>query len=148
MSTDPAGSELQVAFRNVGRKDVVLNLGSMLANGQVQLPHRIGINFTDGRGKTRLFEFADKKHSFVAGRVDDFIVALRVGSMYTLTLTPDQFWCQETQEFEIPLTTGKNSLTGQFEGKGAQSVNLDSPGVALLNFWLGKVESNTLVIER
>jgi len=147
-STEPRGSELQVAFRNVGHEDVMLNLGSMLGNGRVQLPDRISINFTDGYGKTRVFEFIDKQHAGVAGRVDDYLVALRVGSIYTLTLTLDQFWCHETKEFAIPLSTGKNSLTAQFVGKGAQLDNGNMSGIALLNFWLGKVESNTLVLER
>lgn len=147
-SSDPNSSQLQVALRNVGKHDVTLNLGSMLANGKFQLPDHINIEFTDGLGRKRLFKFADKKHAFVAGRMDDYIVPLRVGSMYTLTVTLDQFWCHETKEFEIPLTLGKNRLTAQFQGTGAQLVNLDMPAIKLMNFWLGKIESNTLILER
>ena len=36
-SSDAKGSELQVALRNVGRQDVTLNLGDMLANGRVDI---------------------------------------------------------------------------------------------------------------
>ncbi len=147
-STDRDGLRLQVAFRNVGDRDVTLNLGSMMANGKVQLPDYIRLNFTDAQGKERLFRFADKKHSFVAGRLDDYVVPLRAGSIYTVTLTLDQFWCEETEEFEIPLLPGKNRLTAKFEGRGAKLLNLDMPGIKLMNFWFGKVESNTLVIER
>ncbi len=147
-ANDPKASELQITLRNVGDRDVMLNLGFMLANGKVQLPDHIAIVFTDGFGRTRLFKFSDKKHGFVGGRVDDYIVPLRVNSAYTLTVTLDQFWCQETNEFEIPLTRGSNQLTAQFQGRGAQYVNLDMPAVKLLKFWLGKVESNTLVLER
>jgi hypothetical protein len=39
-------------------------------------------------------------------------------------------------------------LTAQFEGTGARTANLDMPGMKLMNFWLGKVESNRLTIER
>jgi len=120
----------------------------MMANGKVQLPDYIRLNFTDAQGKERLFRFADKKHSFVAGRLDDYVVPLRAGSIYTVTLTLDQFWCEETEEFEIPLLPGKNRLTAKFEGRGAKLLNLDMPGIKLMNFWFGKVESNTLVIER
>ena len=147
-STEPNSAELQVALRNVGNRDVTLNLGSMMANGKVQLPNYISLNFTDAQGKTRQFKFADKKHSFVAGRLDDYIVPLRVGSMYTLKLALDQFWCHETKEFEITLLPGKNWMTAEYQGREAKLVNLDMPAIKLMNFWLGKVESNTLIIER
>lgn len=147
-ATDAYSSSLQVAFRNIGDHDVTLNLGSMMANGKVQLPNDVSINFTDAQGRSRVFKFADKKHSFVAGRLDDYVVPLRAGSMYTLKLTLDQFWCEETKEFEIPLLPGKNQLTARFHGNGARFVNLDMPAIKLVNFWLGSVESNTLTIER
>jgi hypothetical protein len=147
-ANDPIGSDLIVALRNVGDHDVTLNLGYMMANGKVQLPDHISLNLTDAQGKTRTFKFADKKHSFVAGRLDDYVVPLRAGSMYTLKLKLDQFWCPETKEFEIRLLPGRNQLTAQFQGSGANLVNLDMPAIKLMNFWLGKVESNTLVIER
>jgi hypothetical protein len=142
------GPELQLAFRNAGDHDVTLNLGSMLANGKVQLPDNIGLSFTDDQAKTRKFRFADKKHSFVAGRVDDYVVPLRVGSIYTLRLTMDQFWCHETREFEVKLLLGRNQLTAEFEGGGARLVNLDMPAIKLMNFWTGKVQSNILTIEK
>src|SRR5215471_4428678 len=147
-SPEPSDSELQLALRNVGDHDVTLNLGWMLANGKVQLPNYISLNLTDGKGKTRLFQFTDKNHSRVAGRVDDYVVPLRVGSMFTLALRLDQFWCQETMEFEMKLLPGENRLTAQFEGRGAKQANLDMPAMKLMNFWLGKIESNTLIIER
>ncbi len=140
--------ELQVAFRNVGDHDVTLNLGSMLANGKVQLPDNINLSFTDPEGRTRTLKFGDKRHSFVAGRVDDYVVPLRVRSIYTLRLTLDQFWCRETREFEVKLLPGRNQLTAQFEGSGAKFVNIDMPAIKLMNFWLGKVQSNTLAVER
>jgi hypothetical protein len=147
-SLEPNDSTFQLALRNVGDHDVTLNLGWMLANGKFQLPNYISLNLTDGKAKTRLFQFSDKEHSNVAGRVDDYVVPLRVGSTYTLTLRLDQFWCQETMEFEMKLLPGENRLTAQFEGRGAKYVTLDMPGIKLMNFWLGKIESNTLIIER
>ena len=73
---------------------------------------------------------------------------LRVGSTYTLQLTLDKFWCQETKEFSIPLLAGENYLTAQFEGAKASAVNSDMPGIALMHYWLGKVESNTVTLRR
>jgi len=136
-----------VALRNVGDHDVTLNLGSMMANGKVQLPDYINLTFTDAQGKTRVFKFADKKYSYVAGRLDDYVVPLRIGSMYTLKVRMDEFWCQETKELAIRLLPGKNRMTAQYEGRRAKLVNLDMGAIKLMNFWLGKVESNTLEIE-
>lgn len=141
-------SELQIALRNAGDHEVSLNLGVMLANGKVRLPNYISLSFTDPQGRTRVFKFADKKHSFIAGRLDDYVVPLRVGSMYTLKLKLNQFWCQETNEFEITFPPGKSSLTARIEGRGAGVPNLDMAGTKLMNFWLGNVESNTLTLER
>ena len=120
----------------------------MMANGKAQLPDEVHINFTDAQGRSRLFKFADKKHSGVAGRLDDYGVPLRAGSMYTLKLRLDEFWCPETKEFEIPLLPGRNQLAGRFHGSGAGSGNLDMQAIKLMNFWLGNVESNTLTVER
>jgi hypothetical protein len=147
-STDPDGRTLLLAFQNVGDRDVTLNLGFMLANGRVQLPDHVQLKFTDALGKERLFHFADLRHGAIGGRLDDYVVPLRAGSMYTLRLTLDQFWCPETQEFEIPLMPGENRLTAQFEGRGAKLINEDMIAIRLMNFWLGRVESNTLIIKR
>jgi hypothetical protein len=148
MCLTSSGPNLEVAFRNVGDRDVALNLGVMVANGKVQLPNRIAIKFTDAQGKTRLFKFSDKRYPTVSGRLDDYVLPLRAGSMYTLQLTLDQFWCEETKEFSIPPLSGNNYLTAQFEGTGAHTVNLDMPGIKLMNFWLGNVESNILAMGR
>ena len=148
MCLAPSGSNLQLALRNVGDHDLTLNLGFMLANVKVQLPERVAMKFTDALGNTRVFKFGDKRYGNVAGRVDDYVVSLRVGSTYTLLLTLDQFWCQETKEFSIPLVSGDNYLTAEFEGRGATIVNGDMPGIKLMKFWLGKVDSNTLRLSR
>jgi len=146
MCLTSSGSNLRLSFANVGDRDVTLNLGVMMANGKVQLPNRVAMKFSDAQGKTRLFHFGDKRYPGVAGRLDDYVLPLRAGSTYTLQLTLDQFWCQETKEISIPLLSGNNYLTAQFEGTGANAVNLDMPGIKLMNFWFGKVESNTLTM--
>ncbi|PWT89168.1 MAG: hypothetical protein C5B55_11840 [Blastocatellia bacterium] len=143
-----AAPELELVLKNVGTNDVVVNMGFMLANGKVQLPANIALDFIDSFGRERRFEFADKKHAGIAGRVDDYAVPLRAGSSYTLRISLDQFWCQETSEFEVNLTPGRNQITAELEGTGAKYLNLDTPGLKLMNFWLGKVRSNTLVIEK
>jgi len=48
----------------------------------------------------------------------------------------------------LKLFPGKNHITAQFEGGGAKTSNLDVPGLKLINFWLGNLQSNVLVIDR
>jgi len=99
LSLTSTGSSLQLSLRNISDRDVTLNLGVMMANGKVQLPNNISLNFRDAQGKTRLFKFADKRYPAGAGRLDDYVIPLRAGSTYTLQLTFDQFWSYETKEF-------------------------------------------------
>jgi hypothetical protein len=140
--------EFQVALRNAGKQDVSVNLGHMLANGKVQLPENISLNLTDDGGKTRKLKFFDRRYPGVAGRVDDYVVPLRAGSTYTLNLSLDQFWSPDTKEFELKIFPAKYQIMAQFEGGGAKTSNLDVPGIKLMNFWLGKLQSNIMVVER
>lgn len=138
----------RVALQNVGEKDVTLNLGEMLANGKVQLPDNIRLNLKDATGKTRELHFSDKRYPGVAGRVDDYVVPLRSGSSYTLLLKLEQFWSPETKEFTLKLNPGRYQVSAQFEGSGAKTHNIGSEGIALMNFWKGKLQSNVLTFER
>ena len=100
----------------------------------------------NGGGVSR--NFFDRRYPAVAGRLDDYIVPLRAGSSYTLMLSLNQFWSPGTNEFGLKLFPGKNHITAQFEGGGAKTSNLDVPGLKLINFWLGNLQSNVLVIDR
>jgi len=138
----------QVALRNAGEEDVILNLGIMLANGKVELPTRISFNVTDSTGKIRRFDFSDPRHGVVAGRVDDYIVPLRANSIYTLIIRSDQLWSPDSKDYGLKLAPGRYQITTQFEGSGAKAINIDMPGIKLMNFWSGKLQSNTIAIER
>jgi len=137
-------AEFYVAFQNVGDKDVVLNLGTMLANGKVHFPDSVRLLLTDAQGKTRELWFSDKRYPGIAGRVDDYTVALRNGAIYVLRLNLDQYWSPSTDEFESRLDPGHYRIAAQFGGTGAKIVNGDMEGVELVNFWKGLLESNRL----
>jgi len=134
--------EFEVAFQNVGERDVSLNLGYMLANGGVQLPAKIHLRLVDEAGTIRELDFTDRKHDGVAGRVDDYVVPLRSGSTYTLELRLDQFWSPSTKEFALKLKPGRNEVSAEFQGEGAEYLNSDMGGMKLMNFWKGKLRSN------
>jgi hypothetical protein len=136
--------EFEVAIRNVGEQDLSLNLGMMLGNGKPRngspalFPHSIRLNLIEATGKTR------ELHLFgpgsVGGTLYDFVVPLRVGSVYTLKLPLSEFWSPSTREFSLDLKPGQNQISAQFEGGGEK---IES-GKLMRNFWEGKLQSNTL----
>jgi hypothetical protein len=134
-----------VTLENAGDKDVMLNLGMMLANGKVLLPEAIHLILIDSAGKSRELHFSDRRYSGVAGRIDDYAVPLRVGSAYTLRLSLDNFWCPKTKEFRLNLKPGEYRVRSAFAGKGAQFVNRDMEGIKLMNFWQGTLQSDVTV---
>lgn len=138
--------EFEVVFRNMGEQDVSLNLGMMLANGKVQLPDRIRLSLRDGSGRKWELYFSDKRYAAVGGRVDDYVVPLRVGSSYTLILRLDQFWSTGTEEFELKLKPGRYEVSAQFQGDGAGTSNADMAGMKLMHFWEGNLQSNPVLI--
>lgn len=140
--------ELQFFFRNVGEEDVVLNLGTMLANGKVQAPDRIILNIIDANGKARSFHFSGGRYGAIAGRADDYVVPLRSGSIYGLKIGLDKFYSTSINDFWPKLPPGRYRITARFEGVGAQALNPDTIGIGLMNFWKGELQSNTLTVER
>jgi hypothetical protein len=84
----------------------------------------------------------------VAGRVDDYLVSLRAASIYSLQVSLNQYWSPSIDEFDFSrLPDGNYRITAHFEGKGAGNLNLDTPGIALMNFWIGTVESHAFEFE-
>ena len=144
---DPKVPSFQVALRNVGEKDIILNLGAMLANGKMQEPDALSFIITDANGRTLRAHFAGVWS--VDGRVDDYIVPLRAGSMYTLRLSSRSFALPIDNMFIAPrlLSSGNSTIMAEFDGGGAKATNLDTPGLKLMNFWTGKLQSTVLKVE-
>jgi len=144
---DEAGSpEFQISFENVGRQDVTLNLGMMLANGKpltgtALFPTNIRIHLTDVAGATRELHFLAPS---VAGRVDDYVVPLRVGSTYTLKVPLSNFWSPVSGEVPVKLTPGEVQASARFAGGGA----LHESGKFIRNYWEGSLRSNAVALKQ
>jgi hypothetical protein len=137
----------EVFLENAGTDDFVLNLGRMLANGKVMFPDAVRVALTRPDGSTCELQYFDRRYPGVAGRMDDFIVALRAGSRYTVRLPGDRLWCGETMTVLTALAPGRHHVVARFQGRGATARQLDMQGVALLNFWTGAVESTSAQFE-
>jgi len=138
----PADVKLDVALENVGGSDFVLNLGTMLANAKVMWPDAIRLMLTDASGQRRELRFSSRTGG-VAGRIDDYIVALRAGSTYTVRVSLDDY----LRDSAAKLANGRHKIAAQFLGRRASGVNVDMQGVALLSFWTGIAHSNVAEFE-
>ena len=139
-----SGAEFNIALQNTGSRDFVVNLGIMLANGQVMFPWAVRLALTDPTGNSRELKIPTPR---IAGRVDDFTVALPVGATYAFPVSLDQYWSEATREFGLTLAPGPHRVSARFYGNGAMVANADMRGVALLNFWKGTVRSSVVGFE-
>jgi len=92
---------------------------------------------TDSAGLSRELHYRSRDAG-IAGRIDDYLVALRAGSAYTVRVSLEDY----TRGVDMKMPTGRYKIAAQLPGRRATGVNLDMQGVALLNFWSGVVYSN------
>jgi hypothetical protein len=137
----------RVALRNAGDRDLILNLGVMLANGKKQYPNAVALTLTDAQGKSRRFDL--RGPAGVAGRLDPLVVPVPVGAVFSIPVDLDKYWPAASREFEYKLKPGHYSLQAQFTGRGVsqQEANLDVKGIALMPYWMGTVTSDRLQFE-
>jgi hypothetical protein len=145
---------LRVTFRNLRDEEINLYLGTVggrgprpckLDNREVTCTFNFNLSVTDASGTTRKFKF--RGMSYVAGRLDPYIVHLQAHSTHTIELGIDQFWSPDTGGYEsLRLDAGKHDISLEFEGRAPGSVNLDQPYIKQMSFWKGKLTSNTLTI--
>ena len=148
----PAVPNLNVVFRSVVDHDLNIYLGEVGGNSprpcrlddrNISCTFNFKLKVTDREGATRIYTF--RGMTFVAGRLDPYIVYLRPHSTYTLELGIDQFWSPATREYQalvLAPITYKVSL--EFEGREPGIVNLDQAYVSKLVFWKGKLTSSSL----
>jgi hypothetical protein len=148
----PGVPNLRVVFRNVGDTSVNINLGEIgghssrpckLDDRDVSCTLNFKLNVSDRNGATRTYTF--RGMSFVAGRLDPYIVYLRAHSSYTLELGLDQFWSPATHEYQsLALAPGAYRLSLEFDGHESEFINRKDPHFARMSFWKGKLTSNSL----
>jgi RNA polymerase sigma factor (sigma-70 family) len=141
----PAGTtRLVLALENVGKEDLVLNLGPMLNNGRKQYPSAIRVMLTDAKGRKRGLR---RVPAFVAGRLDPFVVPLPAGGRYTLRYALADLTIEEADQggarVGTPLTAGVYRAEVELVGKAVLQgkTNADMTGIALMPYWTGTIRS-------
>jgi len=136
-----------IALHNVGKNDVIVNLGTIM--GPFQSPDALHLLVKDDAGNIKELDFGDTRYSGVAGRLDNYVVPLRIGSTYSLPLPYNQFWSPKMKELPFKLSPGKYQATASFEGDGYKYHNSGDEWNAYANFiWKGKLQSNTISFEQ
>ena len=133
--------DFRVTIENMRSKDVMVNLGVMLANGKVMVPNAIRLVLTDAQGESRTYHCKGQR---VGGRMDDLVVPLPAGSLYSLRLSLDDYMCAESMESLLKLEPGEYRIHAELEAKGAQCLNSDTEGMELMNYWIGNLESDAV----
>ena len=132
-----------IALQNIGKKDLVLNLGIMLANGREQYSTSVTLIFTDPNGKS--FEFHNNigRHPGIAGRMDPFIVPLAAGCTYILRADFDNYWSISPVGLPVSLPKGRYRVSAVFNGKAA---TFKQTGVYTQDlYWNGTIKSKEII---
>jgi hypothetical protein len=136
--------KFRMELQNIGKRDLVLNLGITLSNGSKQYPDALVLMIIDPQGKARQFDLIGP--AVVAGRLDPLILPLPIGSTFSLPVDLGKYCAAQSKEFEYKFQRGTYSIQARFTGKAVtqQEANLDVKGIALMPYWTGTVTSNQL----
>jgi hypothetical protein len=138
------GATFTIALQNTSDADFVVNLGIMLGNGKIMLPAAVHLLLTDRIfGRTLDLQFCGGPPG-IAGRVDDYTVALQAGATFAFPASLDKYCNRATTRRGVTLLPGRYQISARFDGRGANRNNGDMAGVALLNFWKGTIQSDVL----
>jgi len=143
LSATATTAQFRVAIENAGERDVVLNMGLMMANGQVLLPTALFLTITDSQKVGRELSFISDGRR-LSGKMDDYVVPLRPGATYTMAVDLSHYWAAATKQFPLRLLRGEHTVVARLVARGAQYSKFD---IGLLKFWTGTVQSNELTFQ-
>jgi hypothetical protein len=134
--------KFRLAIQNPAHADLILNLGTMLANGKKLYPDAITLLVTDANGKGR--EFTMIGPGAIAGRVDPFVLPLPAQAALSLPINLKEYWAAKSREWEYKFS-GSYSIEA-YVGRAVpyESANLDMKGFSAMPYWVGTVASNTV----
>lgn len=145
LAQESAGPHFRLSLHNVGSSDLILNLGTMLGNGQRQYANRVFLLLTGPNGKQLHLEMIGPGH--IAGRMDPLVVPLPVDATIVLPISLDNYWAPKDNVWNLDLIPGRYVLSVNFTGVGVpkEDTNLDMKGISLMPYWIGSVDSNQVI---
>jgi hypothetical protein len=130
---DPATGQskvprFKVELRNVGEKDLLLNLGIMSRSGEQQYPSAVSLILVESQ---RLFQFIELKRSLPASEAgkETLYLPLPVGASFSFPVDLDNYWAVNSKEFD-KLKPGTYWLAAHLNGftRAARSFSVTIPG--------------------
>ena len=131
--------DFDIALRNTGDSELELNLGTIV--GRVVQPDAIRLILTEPGGEIHELQYFSRAAG-VAGRIDDYIVALRAGSVYTVRISLADYCRSATGDTNAKLPNGHYKIAAQLAGRLATHHNFDTRPAVLRNLWSGVAYSN------
>ena len=139
LSATATTAQFSVAIENAGEKDAVLNMGLMMANGQVLLPTALFLTITDSQKVGRELSFISDGRR-LSGKVDDYVVPLRPGATYTMAVDLSHYWAAATKQLPLRLLRGEHTVVARLVARGAQ--------VLEIRHWFAEVLDGHRSVER
>lgn len=104
--------KFRVELRNSGEKDLLLNLGVMIRNGEQQYPTALSLTIVDAQGESQLLELKIPLQVRDAVR-ETLTLPLSVGATFSVPVDLDDYWAPTFKGF-YTLKPGTYSLAAQF----------------------------------
>ena len=137
------GGDLQIALRNIGQRDVLVNLGKII--GARAYPDRILIVPVTLEGHRILRVIHVGGPGAIGGRLDPLVIPLLAGGMYTLRIPAKDYYLLDERESLETFLPRLSALSAEWEGVAAPNFSTSGAGSPMLPFWAGKLTSNTLL---
>jgi hypothetical protein len=146
LASTPEPHLFRVELHNPGSHDLVLNLGTTLANGTKQRPNAIEFTLTTSDGRNLHLVPIDDL-SMIGGRVDPLIVPLPSKATFSFLINLEKYLSPQEKDWKLHLSPGRYTLQAEYIGRAVlmTEANLDVKGIALMPYWVGKVSSNPVV---
>lgn len=110
-----AAPKFIVELRNVGKSDLVLNLGTMVSKGGRQYPSAVSLLLVDAAGKSHQLHLKTYSPSSAPG-TQPLLLPLPAGSTFSLPVDLRNYWALGEKEFNSELKPGAYSIEAQFNG--------------------------------
>lgn len=117
---DPATGQskvrkFKVELRNVGEKDLLLNLGIMSRSGEQLYPTAVSLILVDSQ---KLFQLIELKRSLPdsAAEKETLYLPLPVGATFSFPVDLNDYWAVNSKEFDYKLKAGTYWLAAHLNG--------------------------------
>lgn len=92
--------KLRVEFRNVGEKDLLLNLGIMTGHGAEQYPTAVLLILVDAQGSEEWLELK-RPHQVNDAKNEPLLLPLPVGATFSFGVDLENYWTPTLKESSI-----------------------------------------------